>query len=1337
MTSLDDPPRRGKGVCAMRGSCGRTSMFGAELPCPDDGDASKPDQKLLDLMTSVCGPSYTLPDAVCCDYDQISTLSDRLQQAAPLISSCPACVNNFRSFYCDFTCSPDQSTFLAVTSTQKTTDGKDAVKEVNYEVSSDFKQGFYDSCKDVQFGATNGFAMDLIGGGAKNASSFLKYMGDLRPGLGSPFQINFPDNDDSAYSRTPLSCSDASDINARCACADCPAVCPELPYIAPPSTGKCHVGAVSCLTFSLLIIYSVAILIGIAFYSWKQAIRHRQRRNERHALLHPPQSPTATSGHTNGLDGLMGRGGDDSESGPSGSIHFRLGRGASLLDPMEHLQPKQNQVNATLRRFFYRLGLFCAKRPTHVFFLTAIVVTLLNIGWKFFTVETDPVRLWVAPNSETATQKHYFDEMFGPFYRPEQIFITQPGGSPVNYDTLDWWLKVESEIGQLKSENGVTLQDICFAPAGPGTACVVQSVSAWLGESMEEWGEDWRERITDCAGRPGECLPPFGQPIDPKLVLGGAKGDWLNASALVVTLVVNNYNDDRVAPAEDWERVLKNYLAGLSRPGVEISFSTGISLEEELNKSTNTDVKIVVLSYLVMFLYVSLTLGGGLPPHVIQAFATRLWRGLVRLGVLLRIVKSPPAEYATPPPNFSIIPTLLSVNSKFSLGLFGIAIVLVAVSSSVGLFSLLGVRVTLIIAEVIPFLVLAVGVDNVFILVHELERQNSLHPSNGVDDDAASIDSDGPQPSGGGTSLPPEERVARAVARMGPSILLSSVTEVVAFALGALVPMPAVRNFAIYAAGSVFLGAVMQVTVFVSAMTLDLKRAEAMRIDCFPCVQLRPPIGLYDDTAPAAEGVVNRFMRTIYAPFLLKNEVKQLVLVAFGGLFLFATIGIQHITLGLDQRLALPSESYLVQYFNALDDYLDVGPPVYFVAQGADVPTRHGQQQLCGRFTTCMDLSAANTLEAERKRPESSFVASPPAAWIDDFLQWTNPTFESCCRVRRRDPTVFCTPRDSERLCRPCFEGEEWDSTMNGLPEGADFMRYLQQWLISPTNEECPLGGQAPYSSAVKLASDNSTVIASHFRTYHTPLKTQADFINSLTAAQRISADITRRTGVKVFPYSIHYVFFDQYEHIVSTAFQVISLALLAILCITSLLLGSWRTGATVTFTCALAVTNVMGIMGYWGISLNAISLVNLVISLGIAVEFCSHIARAFMGAGSGLPVDKEVGKRERDERAWTALVDVGPSVFSGITMTKLIGISVLALTRSKLLEVYYFRMWLSLILSGALHGLVLLPVLLSYTGGQGYSLEDTDEDWVTSQMRRPMDYEYAPFADTDSMMSD
>jgi Niemann-Pick C1 protein len=45
--------------------------------------------------------------------------------------------------------------------------------------------------------------------------------------------------------------------------------------------------------------------------------------------------------------------------------------------------------------------------------------------------------------------------------------------------------------------------------------------------------------------------------------------------------------------------------------------------------------------------------------------------------------------------------------------------------------------------------------------------------------------------------------------------------------------------------------------------------------------------------------MVGKFMRKIYAPTLLRREVKQLVLVVFGGFFLTAIIGIQHITLGL------------------------------------------------------------------------------------------------------------------------------------------------------------------------------------------------------------------------------------------------------------------------------------------------------------------------------------------------------------------------------------------------------------------------------------------------------
>ena len=72
------------------------------------------------------------------------------------------------------------------------------------------------------------------------------------------------------------------------------------------------------------------------------------------------------------------------------------------------------------------------------------------------------------------------------------------------------------------------------------------------------------------------------------------------------------------------------------------------------------------------------------------------------------------------------------VDSKISLGSAGILIVLSSVACSLGIFSYMGMPLTLIVIEVIPFLVLAVGVDNIFILVQTYQVSSASSRELGV-----------------------------------------------------------------------------------------------------------------------------------------------------------------------------------------------------------------------------------------------------------------------------------------------------------------------------------------------------------------------------------------------------------------------------------------------------------------------------------------------------------------------------------------------------------------------------------------------------------------------------
>ena len=241
------------------------------------------------------------------------------------------------------------------------------------------------------------------------------------------------------------------------------------------------------------------------------------------------------------------------------------------------------------------------------------------------------------------------------------------------------------------------------------------------------------------------CLGTFGGTVMPFVGLGGyptinSLPQYGNASALVITYVINNHKDEALnVKAEAWEQAVIDYMRhNFSDPSLIVSYSTERSINDELARESNSDVKTILISYMAMFLYITLTLGRF---RVFEAYSSG-GGGINGRGFFARL--------------FATFESIM-IDMKFCLGIAGVVIVLASVAASVGFFSFFKVKATLIIFEVIPFLVLAVGVDNIFILVQNYQRDTRLP----------------------GETL--EQQIGRIVGRVGPSMLLTSSSEVCLF----------------------------------------------------------------------------------------------------------------------------------------------------------------------------------------------------------------------------------------------------------------------------------------------------------------------------------------------------------------------------------------------------------------------------------------------------------------------------------------------------------------------------------------------------------------------------
>jgi len=101
--------------------------------------------------------------------------------------------------------------------------------------------------------------------------------------------------------------------------------------------------------------------------------------------------------------------------------------------------------------------------------------------------------------------------------------------------------------------------------------------------------------------------------------------------------------------------------------------------------------------------------------------------------------------------------------------------------------------------QVIPFIVLAVGVDNIFLIVRTYQQTDKK------DDE----------------TIP--DFIGRVLSEIGPSIFITTLAETTCFFIGSLSDMPVVKAFALYTAMALIFNFFFQMSCFIGLLAMDVK----------------------------------------------------------------------------------------------------------------------------------------------------------------------------------------------------------------------------------------------------------------------------------------------------------------------------------------------------------------------------------------------------------------------------------------------------------------------------------------------------------------------------------
>ncbi|CAB9519398.1 Pick C1-like protein 1 [Seminavis robusta] len=554
------------------------------------------------------------------------------------------------------------------------------------------------------------------------------------------------------------------------------------------------------------------------------------------------------------------------------------------------------------------------------------------------------------------------------------------------------------------------------------------------------------------------------------------------------------------------------------------------------------------------------------------------------------------------------------VQSRALLGVGAIVTVVLSLMTSYGFMFIIGVPFTSI-AQAFFYVMLGIGLDDTFIITGALDNKKKI-----------------------------EERIQCCMEEVGVSIVVSTLTTVVAFLLGCVASTPFIRWFCMYAAPTVAIDFVYQISFFVALVALDDQRVQDNRYDCLVCIHSKkvPTEEEEDDDDDAASRSCASKIMAVYCDILLIPQVKALVLAVFALMLGLGIYGATQQEQKLDFRDMMPSDSYVRTYYSTLHEYaseysygvLFLHAQVYF--RDVDVSSPEIQRQMIDYIDDLVDMPYMSK--------------GPDYFWLKHFLLFKE--------LALKETDVI---------------------------EAMPFNDQLDLFLKT-----------SPFDLLYKddiVRSEDGTVTASRCRvildhTSNYDIDTQIDTYQ-LQQQVALSQPVNQVKDEWAFFLFTPY-FFGWELHLVMMEELLTSLVLgLISVMIISALFIPHPFGPLIMPTIVGAVyVELMAFLRLAGLYLNIVSAIGLLMSIGLVVDYNMHVALTYYDTKNA---------KSRDERVRKVLTTMGASIFIA-GLTTMASALPLGLSNSLSFQTFFYN-FLGISMLGVAHGLILLPVVLSLCG--------------------------------------